>query len=80
MRRTLVTLIRAYQWLLSPFLGQNCRYHPSCSHYAVEAVERHGPVRGTWMALRRVGRCHPWHEGGYDPVPPAASSTLTEAK
>jgi len=80
MRRILVTLIRAYQWLLSPFLGQNCRYHPSCSHYAVEAVERHGPVRGTWMALRRVGRCHPWHEGGYDPVPPAAPSTLTEAK
>lgn len=80
MRRILVTLIRVYQWLLSPFLGQNCRYHPSCSHYAVEAVERHGPVRGTWMALRRVGRCHPWHEGGYDPVPPAAPSTLTEAK
>jgi len=80
MRRILVTLIRVYQWLLSPILGQNCRYHPSCSHYAVEAVERHGPVRGTWMALRRVGRCHPWHEGGYDPVPPAAPSTLTEAK
>ncbi len=80
MRRILVILIRAYQWLLSPFLGQNCRYHPSCSHYAVEAVERHGPIRGTWMALRRVGRCHPWHEGGYDPVPPAESSTTTEAK
>ncbi len=80
MRRILVILIRAYQWLLSPFLGQNCRYHPSCSHYAVEAVERHGPIRGTWMALRRVGRCHPWHEGGYDPVPPAVSSTTTEAK
>lgn len=80
MRRILVTLIRVYQWLLSPLLGQNCRYHPSCSHYAIEAVEIHGPVRGTWMALRRVGRCHPWHEGGYDPVPPPAPSTITEAK
>ncbi|MGB5622727.1 MAG: membrane protein insertion efficiency factor YidD [Gammaproteobacteria bacterium] len=80
MRRILVILIRAYQWLLSPFLGQNCRYHPSCSQFAVEAVERHGPIRGTWMALRRVGRCHPWHEGGYDPVPPAVPHTTTEAK
>jgi putative membrane protein insertion efficiency factor len=69
MQALIVGLIRLYQWILSPFLGSNCRYHPTCSHYAVEAVQHHGIVRGLWLALRRVGRCHPWHEGGYDPVP-----------
>lgn len=65
----LVVLVRAYQWGLSPFLGQNCRFHPSCSEYAVEALRRHGPVKGLGLALRRVGCCHPWHPGGADPVP-----------
>ncbi len=61
--------IKVYQVALSPFLGRNCRYEPSCSHYGVEAVERFGALRGSWMALRRIGRCHPFREGGYDPVP-----------
>jgi putative membrane protein insertion efficiency factor len=63
--------IRAYQKTLSPLLGPRCRFHPSCSHYAIEALQRHGAVRGTWLAARRVTRCHPLNEGGFDPVPPA---------
>lgn len=70
MQALIVGLIRLYQWTLSPLLGSNCRFQPTCSHYAVEAVQTHGVVRGLWLALRRVGCCHPWHEGGYDPVPP----------
>jgi putative membrane protein insertion efficiency factor len=70
MQALIVGLIRLYQWTLSPLLGSNCRFHPTCSHYAVEAVQTHGVVRGLWLALRRVGCCHPWNEGGYDPVPP----------
>lgn len=62
-------MIRAYQLLLAPVLPPACRYYPSCSHYAMEAVERHGPWRGSWLGLRRVLRCHPWGGAGYDPVP-----------
>ena len=69
MGRILVALIRAYQLLLSPWWGRQCRFTPSCSNYALEAVERHGAARGTWLAVRRVLRCHPWHPGGFDPVP-----------
>jgi putative membrane protein insertion efficiency factor len=69
MKVLLIGLVRAYRYLLSPWWGSQCRYTPSCSLFAVEALERHGAARGTWMALRRVGRCHPWHQGGYDPVP-----------
>ncbi|MCE5394381.1 MAG: membrane protein insertion efficiency factor YidD [Acidithiobacillus sp.] len=69
MRRLLVALIHGYQYLLSPFLGNNCRYHPSCSHYACEAIERYGVLRGSWMGIKRIARCHPFHPGGYDPVP-----------
>lgn len=68
-KQILVGLIRAYQLLLSPLLGPRCRFHPSCSQYAIEALERHGPVKGGWLALRRVTRCHPLHPGGHDPVP-----------
>jgi uncharacterized protein len=64
-----VLLIRAYQYGISPFLGRSCRFVPSCSEYAVESLQRHGVVKGLWLAVRRVGRCHPWHPGGYDPVP-----------
>ena len=67
-------LIRAYQLILSPVLGQNCRYQPTCSAYAVEAIETHGALKGGWLAAKRIGRCHPieWLGGGqgYDPVPP----------
>ncbi|MEJ2326120.1 MAG: membrane protein insertion efficiency factor YidD [Chromatiaceae bacterium] len=69
MRKLLILLIRGYQLLLSPFLGNHCRFYPSCSQYAVEAIDRHGPARGLFLALRRLSRCHPWHVGGYDPVP-----------
>jgi putative membrane protein insertion efficiency factor len=68
--RALVLLIlRGYKSFLSPLLGTRCRFHPSCSNYAMTAVERFGVLRGGWMAARRVGRCHPFHPGGYDPVP-----------
>lgn len=67
----LIGLLRAYRLLISPLYGQVCRYHPSCSAYALEAVTVHGSLRGTWLAVRRVLRCHPWAAGGYDPVPPA---------
>ena len=69
MRRLLIGIIRAYQYLLSPWWGNHCRFTPTCSHYAVEALERHGALAGTWLAARRILRCHPWSEGGYDPVP-----------
>jgi hypothetical protein len=68
-KRSLIKMVRGYQLLISPFLGNNCRYVPSCSAYTIEAMEKWGPWRGLWMGIRRVGRCHPFHAGGYDPVP-----------
>jgi putative membrane protein insertion efficiency factor len=69
MRALFTVLIRAYQWTLSPLLGPRCRFHPSCSNYALEAVQRFGILHGGWLTVRRLGRCHPWHAGGIDPVP-----------
>lgn len=69
MKYFLIGLLKAYRALISPLYGQVCRYHPSCSAYALGAVQQHGSVRGGWLAVRRVGRCHPWAAGGYDPVP-----------
>lgn len=69
MAQALIFLIRVYQRLLSPLLGPRCRFHPSCSQYAAEAIERFGPWRGGLLALRRLSRCHPLHPGGIDPVP-----------
>jgi putative membrane protein insertion efficiency factor len=68
-RRLLAGLIRGYQTVLSPLLPPSCRFHPSCSQYALEAVTRHGALKGSWLAARRLARCHPFHPGGYDPVP-----------
>ena len=64
-------MIRLYQLLLSPVLPASCRFMPSCSAYAIEAIQEHGPLAGSWLATRRICRCHPWNDGGYDPVPPA---------
>ena len=69
MKTLLLLSIRGYQWLLRPLLGPHCRFYPSCSEYAREAIERHGALTGSWLAARRVCRCHPYHPGGYDPVP-----------
>lgn len=71
MRLILQTLIRGYQLIISPWLGPRCRFYPSCSQYAHEALAVHGTLRGSWLALRRLSRCHPWHPGGLDPVPGA---------
>jgi uncharacterized protein len=65
----LLGLILIYRYTLSPLIGGQCRYYPTCSHYAEDAIVEYGPVRGTWMGLKRLFRCHPWHEGGFDPVP-----------
>ncbi|MCA0336883.1 MAG: membrane protein insertion efficiency factor YidD [Actinobacteria bacterium] len=72
----LIVLVRLYQRLISPLLPASCRYYPSCSAYAVTALERFGPFRGTWLAVRRLGRCHPWAEGGVDHVPAGPGQVL----
>lgn len=71
MKPVLVAAIRAYQYAIAPMLGSNCRFYPSCSQYAREAIERHGALRGSALAARRIACCHPFHPGGYDPVPPS---------
>jgi len=67
--KPLIGLVRLYRLVLSPWLGSNCRYQPTCSSYAIEALQVHGVLRGSWLAIRRMGRCHPWGGSGYDPVP-----------
>ncbi len=69
MKKAVLFLIRAYKAILSPLLGKHCRYAPTCSDYTREAIERHGLLRGVWLGVRRLLRCHPFHEGGIDPVP-----------
>lgn len=69
MRKILILLIKAYRLLLSPFVGMHCRFTPSCSQYTEEAIETHGAMRGFWLGIKRISSCHPWHAGGYDPVP-----------
>lgn len=71
MRRLLIFLISCYKACLSPFMGNNCRFYPSCSSYAQEAIDTHGAMKGIYLTLLRVTKCHPWHEGGEDPVPPS---------
>ncbi len=69
MTRVLVALVKGYQLALSPFFGQQCRFTPTCSQYAIEALQLHGSIKGLWLTVKRVLRCHPWHAGGQDPVP-----------
>lgn len=76
--KILLGLIRVYQLTLSPFIGNQCRFHPSCSTYAAQAIDQHGAIRGTWFAVRRLGRCHPFNAGGFDPVPGATTAADTK--
>lgn len=69
MRKIFIALIGVYRTVISPMLGPSCRYYPTCSAYSQEAIERFGLLRGMWLSIKRIGRCHPWHEGGVDPVP-----------
>jgi uncharacterized protein len=71
MRHVATFLIHVYQWTLSPLLGPRCRFYPSCSNYALQAIQRFGVFHGAWLTVKRLACCHPWHPGGYDPVPPA---------
>jgi len=69
MRTILLAIIKVYQYAISPYLAPSCRYMPTCSCYAAESIQTHGAIKGGWLAIKRILRCHPWHEGGYDPVP-----------
>ena len=79
-RRALCALVRGYQLTISPLLGPRCRFLPTCSDYALEAIEVHGAMRGGWLAIVRMLRCHPWGASGYDPVPGARRSAATSAR
>jgi putative membrane protein insertion efficiency factor len=76
-QRALVGLVRGYRLLLSPWLGSSCRFTPTCSVYSIEALQRHGAAAGSYLTLARIARCHPWCEGGHDPVPPAKPRLFT---
>lgn len=80
MRSLLIGLIKAYQYLISPFLGPSCRFHPTCSHYAIEAISEHGVLKGGYLSVRRIIKCHPLHEGGHDPVPTRQDKPLNTDK
>ena len=67
--KIIIVFIKSYRLILSPWLGHHCRFYPSCSAYAIEAIQQHGSLQGSWLAIKRLASCHPWHEGGVDPVP-----------
>ena len=76
----LILLVKFYQHAISPLFPPSCRYTPTCSHYTIEALQKHGPLRGGWLALKRIGSCHPWGGSGYDPVPPTAAELEAQKK
>lgn len=76
-QRVLIGLVQGYRWFLSPWLGSACRFTPTCSAYALQALQEHGAGRGSYLTARRLMRCHPWCEGGHDPVPPHRSALFT---
>jgi uncharacterized protein len=78
MKKILIFLIRIYQWTLSPYLGSCCRFYPTCSNYALEAIKEFGALKGSFLALKRVLKCHPFHPGGYDPIPKKRKKTSQE--
>jgi uncharacterized protein len=80
MKSILIVLIDGYKLLLSPFFGSQCRFYPTCSSYAREAIDAHGALKGTWLARRRILKCHPWHPGGIDPVPAACARPAAGAQ
>ncbi len=69
MKTILMGIIKIYQKVISPLTPPSCRFYPTCSHYGIEAIEKHGVAKGSWLAIRRISKCHPFHEGGFDPVP-----------
>ncbi|MCM3638176.1 membrane protein insertion efficiency factor YidD [Sporosarcina luteola] len=69
MKSILISIIKIYQKIISPLTPPSCRFYPTCSHYGVEALQKHGALKGTWLTIRRISKCHPFHEGGFDPVP-----------
>ncbi|MER2090124.1 membrane protein insertion efficiency factor YidD [Sporosarcina sp. JAI121] len=76
MKRIIIGIIKLYQKVISPLTPPSCRFYPTCSHYGIEAVEKHGVLKGLWLAVRRISKCHPFHEGGFDPVPEKESQKM----
>ncbi|GGN27255.1 membrane protein insertion efficiency factor YidD [Marinomonas arctica] len=74
-RKTFIQLVKGYQFFISPLLGNNCRFYPSCSQYMIQAIEMYGVIKGVYLGVRRLSKCHPWHEGGIDPVPACQCNT-----
>jgi len=74
MKHLLIALIHCYRYLASPWLGNQCRFYPTCSHYGEEAIKSHGALKGSWLTIKRLVKCQPWHQGGFDPVPEPAAS------
>jgi len=81
LKQIFILLVKGYQFLISPLLGNNCRFYPSCSQYMIQAIERFGIIKGIYLGIKRLSKCHPWHEGGMDPIPPChCENNKTEEK
>ena len=80
MKYLLIGIVRAYQLMISPYFPPSCRYQPTCSSYAIEAISKHGSIKGGWLTIKRIARCHPWSEGGIDPVPESKSKASSAPK